>query len=80
MSTELNYKAEIEKLRAENARLQSLTTSSVRIDKRIGKDGKTWISVKGIPGTGWGISAQPQGWQMFMDQFETIKPQVKNLL
>lgn len=78
--SESEMKAEVARLRAENARLQSLTTSSVRVDKRQGKDGKTWISVKGIPGTGWGISAQPSGWQMFMDQFEAIKPQVKALL
>lgn len=78
--SESELKAEVARLRAENEKLAAVAQSAVRVDKRVGKDGKTWISVKGIPGTGWGISAQPQGWAAFLSQMPVISTQVKALL
>lgn len=78
--TEAQYKAEIERLRAENARLQALAASNIKVERRRDKEGRDWIGVKGIPGTGWGLSAEPRGWSVFLKEFDSIKAQIQALL
>lgn len=75
MST--NEMNELQALRLENARLKALSASTISVQASEGKDGKVWIAVKGIPGTGWGMSATAAGWEVFAKNWEAIKPQVE---
>lgn len=75
--SESEYKAEIARLRAENESLLKASKSNVKVEKKLGKDGKTWISIKGIPGTGWGLSATAQGWAAFIPQANELLGQVR---
>lgn len=79
--SEQEYKAQIEKLRAENAKLMALSQARITVTKAPSKKtGVEYITVKGIPGTGWGLSAEARGWQAFIAQFDTIKAQVTPML
>jgi hypothetical protein len=78
--TDQEYKAEIARLRAENESLKDAQTSTIKFESRLDAEGRTWVAVKGIPGTGWGFSAQPSGWTTFLSQFEKIKAGVEEAM
>ncbi len=61
--------------------LEAQSAVAIQVTSKEDKDGKTWIGVKGIPGTGWGLSAQSHGWKVFLERFDTvIKPAIAKLI